>query len=178
MLFLSCEQSKLLLRPFKKLQWRVNSGGPASIEACLFKHPFYKWSHSKGIKQRALLVHQRKTKHFIARLFAQPYTLLHTFSILVGKYFSLPSSQQLPRLRLWTLEGLFGMTCRPLRALNSPCELFPELQRYKDTVRCAALGHEVPGHGQEQLTQTLFIENALLYADPWYWKANRIELMS
>ena len=47
-----------------------------------------------------------------------------------------------------------------------PRVLLPELKRYKDTVRCAALGHEVPGHGQEQLTQTLFIENALLYADP------------
>ena len=28
-------------------------------------------------------MHQRKTKHFIAKLLAQPYTLLHTFSILV-----------------------------------------------------------------------------------------------
>ena len=33
--------------------------------------------------------------------------------------------------------------------------LLPELQRYKDTVRCAALGAEVPGHRQEQLTQIL-----------------------
>ena len=54
-----------------------------SIEACLFKHPFYRGSHSKGIKERALHVHQRKTKHFIAKLFAQPYMLLNTFSILV-----------------------------------------------------------------------------------------------
>ena len=58
-----------------------------SIEACLFKHPFYRGSHSKGIKERALHVHQRKTKHFIAKLFAQPYMLLNTFSILViGEY--------------------------------------------------------------------------------------------
>ena len=56
---------------------------PTSIEACLFKHPFYKGSHSKGMKERALHVHQRKTKHFIAKLLAQPYRLLHTFSILV-----------------------------------------------------------------------------------------------
>ena len=28
-------------------------------------------------------MHQRKTKHFIAKLLAQPYRLLHTFSILV-----------------------------------------------------------------------------------------------
>ena len=48
------------------------------------------------------------------------------------------SSQQLPRLRL---------------ALDSPCALRPELQRYKDTVRCA----EVPGHRQQQRTQTLIV---------------------
>ena len=53
------------------------------IKAWLFKRPFYKGSHSKGIKGRALHVHQRKTKHFIAKLLAQPYRLLHTFSILV-----------------------------------------------------------------------------------------------
>ena len=56
-----------------------------SIEARPFKVPFYKASHSKGIKERALHVHQRKTKHFIAKLLAQPYRLLHTFSILVGQ---------------------------------------------------------------------------------------------
>ena len=54
-----------------------------SIEACLFKHPFYKRGQSKGIKQRALHVHRRKTKHFISKLFAQPCKLLQTFSILV-----------------------------------------------------------------------------------------------
>ena len=37
------------------------------------------------------------------------------------------------------------------------CALIPELQRYKDTVRCAALGAEVLGHRQEQLTQTLIV---------------------
>ena len=35
--------------------------------------------------------------------------------------------------------------------------LLPELQRYKDTIRCAALGAEVPGHRQQQLTQTLIV---------------------
>ena len=54
-----------------------------SIEACLFKHPFYRGNHSKGIKKRALHVHQRKTKYFIAKLFAQPYMPLNTLSILV-----------------------------------------------------------------------------------------------
>ena len=42
-------------------------------------------------------------------------------------------------------------------ALDSPRALLPELQRYKDTVRCAALGAEVPGHLLEQLTQTLIV---------------------
>ena len=53
------------------------------------------------------------------------------------------SSQQLPRLRL-------GPSTRLVRC-------FPELQRYKDTVRCNALGAEVPGHRQQQLTQTLIV---------------------
>ena len=66
------------------------------------------------------------------------------------------SSHQLPRLRLGTF-GLFELTRRPSRALNLPCALLPELQRYMDTVRCAALGAEVPGHHQKQLTQTLIV---------------------
>ena len=56
-----------------------------------------------------------------------------------------------------TLEGLFELTGRPSRALDLPCVLLPELQRIKDTVRCAALGAEVPGHRQKQLTQTLIV---------------------
>ena len=42
-------------------------------------------------------------------------------------------------------------------ALNSPHALLPALQRHKDTVRCAALVVEVPGHRQQQLTQTLIM---------------------
>ena len=45
-----------------------------------------------------------------------------------------------------------------------PHALLLELQRYKETVRCAALGAEVPGQHQEQLTQTLIVrllKNAL-----------------
>ena len=45
----------------------------------------------------------------------------------------------------------------PSNSLDSPRALLPELQRYKDTVRCAALGAEVPGHCQQQLTQTLIV---------------------
>ena len=53
--------------------------------------------------------------------------------------------------------GLFELTRRPSRALNSPRALLLELQRYKDTVRCAARGAEVPGHRQQLLTQTLIV---------------------
>ena len=56
-----------------------------------------------------------------------------------------------------TLEGLFELTRRPSMALDSPRALLPELQRYKDTVRCGALDAEVPGHCQQQLTQTLIV---------------------
>ena len=56
-----------------------------------------------------------------------------------------------------TLEGLFELTQLPSQALDSPRALLPELQRYKDTVRCAVLGAEVPGHRQQQLTQTLIV---------------------
>ena len=46
-----------------------------------------------------------------------------------------------------------GDTTRcPSRAFDSPRALLPELQRYKD-----ALGVEVPGKRQKQLTQTLIV---------------------
>ena len=48
-----------------------------------------------------------------------------------------------------TLKGLFELTQRPSRALTRPRVLLLELQRNKDTVRCGALGTEVPGHRQE-----------------------------
>ena len=54
-------------------------------------------------------------------------------------------------------------------ALVSPCSLHQELQRIKDPIRCAELGAEVPGHRQEQLTQTLivfFVEDALVFIVP------------
>ena len=49
-----------------------------------------------------------------------------------------------------------------------PRMLLPELQRYKDYVRCAALDVEVEGHRQEQLTQTLivFLKKPLFYNHP------------
>ena len=65
-------------------------------------------------------------------------------------------SQQIPFLRLGPLKG-FRVTERPSRALDSPCLLLPEKQRGKDTFRCPKLVTKVPGHCQEQLTQTLIV---------------------
>ena len=71
-----------------------------------------------------------------------------------GKYFSLPF---LPASPSQTLERLFELTRHPSRAPELPRLSLPELQRYKDTVRCAALGAEVPEHRQQQLAQTLIV---------------------
>ena len=73
---------------------------------------------------------------------------------LFGKHNSLPFLPATPSSPSWTLEGLFELTWRPSRALDSIRALLPELQRYKDTVRCDVLGAEVPGHRQKQLMQT------------------------
>ena len=51
----------------------------------------------------------------------------------------------------------FELTRRPSWALDLLCVLLPELDGNKDTIRCAALGTEVPGHRQQQLTQTLIV---------------------
>ena len=67
------------------------------------------------------------------------------------------SSQQLPRLGLGPLKGFFELTRHLSRALDLDAYVASELQRYKDTVRCGALSAEVPGHCQEQLTQTLIV---------------------
>ena len=67
-----------------------------------------------------------------------------------GNTFLFRSSQQLPRLRIGTLEGLFELTRRPSRVLDSPCALLPELQRIKDTVSCGVLGAKDPGQRQEE----------------------------
>ena len=79
------------------------------------------------------------------------------FYRLVGKHYSLQFLPATTSSLSRTLEGLFELTQRPSRALDSPRALLPELQRYKDTVRCAVLGAEVPGQRQEQQTQTLVL---------------------
>ena len=58
---------------------------------------------------------------------------------------------------VWTLEGRFEQKRCPSRSHGSPRALLPELQRIRDTVRCAAIGGGVLLHGQEQLMQTLTV---------------------
>ena len=64
------------------------------------------------------------------------------------------SSQQLPRLCLGPSKGFLSLHGA---LLGSPRAMLPELQRYRDTVRCAVLGAAVPGHRQQQLTKTLIV---------------------
>ena len=63
------------------------------------------------------------------------------------------------------LEGLFELTRRPSWALYSPWVLLPELQRYKDTVRCARLGARAPSTTTDAILNCAFVENALFYTD-------------
>ena len=55
------------------------------LKQCCLPNVFHKKKHPKYEQQRALHVHQRKTKNFIANRYLQPFLLLHTFSILVLK---------------------------------------------------------------------------------------------
>ena len=85
-------------------------------------------------------------------------TVLSSRSCLLRLPFALfPFLPAIPSSQSQTLEGLFGLTQRPSRALDSPHALLPELQRYKDTFRCAALSVEVPGHRPKQASQTLIV---------------------
>ena len=77
----------------------------------------------------------------------------------------LPATPLSPSL---TLEGFFELTQRPSRALDLPRALLSELQRYKDTVWCAELGVEVPGHNREQLMQTLIVCLLKIHTDHRY----------
>ena len=64
-------------------------------------------------------------------------------------HFRLPFLPATPSSLSQTLEGLNRVDCGVLQPWQ---ELFTELQRNKDTVRCVVLVGEVPGPSQEQLT--------------------------
>ena len=71
-----------------------------------------------------------------------------------GKTIFFRFSQQLPRLQ--PLKGFF--TCQGALQGLSTCLVCCVLNyRETRTARCAALGAEVPGHRQRQLTQTLIL---------------------
>ena len=70
-----------------------------------------------------------------------------------------------------TLEGVFELTQRPSRALNSPRVLLPELHRNKDTVRCQVCLARRGGPMTQSTTadanlDCAFVENALVFAVP------------
>ena len=60
---------------------------------------------------------------------------------------------------------LFELTRHPSRTLNLDVYVALDLQRYMETVRCGALGAEVPGTTDTNL-DCAFVENALFYIDP------------
>ena len=64
---------------------------------------------------------------------------------LRGGHYNLTFLLATPMSRSWTLEGLFELTLSLQGPSTLPCTLLPELERFKDAVRCVALGAEVPG---------------------------------
>ena len=72
-----------------------------------------------------------------------------------GSPFLLCSSQCLSVSYQW--RPLWADTAPFKGPQLAPCVLLSELQRNNDTIRCAALGAEVLGHSQEQLTQALIV---------------------
>ena len=70
-------------------------------------------------------------------------------------------------LSLSGTPGLLELTRRLSRALDSPRALLPELQRIKDTVRCALLGAEVPvSRTIDANLDCAFVENAFFHRNP------------
>ena len=68
------------------------------------------------------------------------------------------------------------MTWRPSRALDLPQTLLPELQRFKDAVRCAALGELGPRALSRTTYANLdcpFAECALVFVVPKKWEIPR-----
>ena len=60
----------------------------------------------------------------------------------LGNTISLPFLPATPSSLSRTLDWFLELSKCPSWALDSPRALLPKVQRYKDTVRCAALGAE------------------------------------
>ena len=92
------------------------------------------------------------------------------------------SSQQTPSSLSRTLEGLFELTRRPSRALDSPRAMLPELQRYKDRQvwRSRRGGPRTSSTTTDANLDCAFVENALFYTQSSIVKSqqNRIELVT
>ena len=58
------------------------------------------------------------------------------------------------------------LTWHPSRARDLPYALLPELKRYKDIVRCVALGVEVLSRTSDANLDCAFVENALVFIVP------------
>ena len=69
-----------------------------------------------------------------------PIGLINDTSSGKRNSFPFPTSNSLV-----SVSGLFELAQRPSRDLELPCALLPELQRIKDTIKCAAVDAEVPG---------------------------------
>ena len=116
----------------------------------LFYHQCYKhFKTQKYLNQpkSILLILVVKKNWFARRANQWPLVRETLFSVVP------PSNSLVSVADPWRL---FELTWCPRRTLALPRALLPELQR-KDTVRCAALGAEVPGHCQQQLMQTLIV---------------------
>ena len=81
------------------------------------------------------------------------------------------SSQELTCLPLEHLKG-FKLTKRPFRALDLLLVLLLEQQRHCQR----AMGEEVPSKTAHTTLDCWYVENTLVYMDPWLWKANRKKL--
>ena len=62
------------------------------------------------------------------------------------------------------LEGLFELTWRASRALDTLRVLLPELLRNKDTIRCTAQEGPRTGSATSDAADCAFVEKALLFA--------------
>ena len=130
---------------------KVSKNFPHNVLLSLTTLGYYLAGEGSGqcVENMILILEFALRSYFFLFPFCENSSFL--WKLLIGEtlFSSVPSSNSLVSVSR-TLEGLFEHG-----ALLGPRALLPELQRYKDTVRCGALGAEVPGHHQEQLMLTL-----------------------
>ena len=106
--------------------------------------PLFKFRRSGGGKKTpsksASMGNLNKSNHFEEEETGLASTY---FCFLTGINFSLSFLPATPSSLSPTHKGLFQLTRHPSRAIDSHGVLLPELQRKKNTARCATLGAEV-----------------------------------